>query len=53
MTDYDVFEGDQHIGRIIWTHAIPKDCRWLSHRINGPNMIAITKYTLKMQLLFR
>jgi hypothetical protein len=22
--DYDVFDGDQHIGRIIWTHAACK-----------------------------
>ena len=23
--DYDVFDGDQHIGRIMWTHAAPGD----------------------------
>jgi hypothetical protein len=22
--DYDVFAGDQHIGRIMWTHAAPQ-----------------------------
>jgi hypothetical protein len=22
--DYDVFDGDQHIGRIMWTHAGPE-----------------------------
>jgi hypothetical protein len=26
--DYDVWDGVQHIGRIMWTHAGPEDCRW-------------------------
>ena len=26
--DYDVFDGDQHIGRIMWTHAASRDTPW-------------------------
>jgi hypothetical protein len=26
--DYDVFEGDKHIGRILWTYAANRDTPW-------------------------
>ncbi len=26
--DYDVFDGEQHIGRILWTHAASQDTPW-------------------------
>ena len=26
--DYDVFDGKQHIGRIMWTHAASRETPW-------------------------
>ena len=26
--DYDVFDGERHIDRIMWTHAASEDRRW-------------------------
>jgi hypothetical protein len=26
--DYDVFNGERHIGRILWPHAASEDRRW-------------------------
>jgi hypothetical protein len=26
--DYDVFDGNQHVGRIMWTHAASSDTPW-------------------------
>jgi hypothetical protein len=29
--DYDVFDSDRHIGRILWTHAAPEDRQRNAH----------------------
>ena len=29
--DYDVFDGDRHVGRIMWTHAAPADRQRNAH----------------------
>jgi len=26
--DYDAFEGEQHVGRIMWTHAASRETPW-------------------------
>jgi hypothetical protein len=26
--DYDVFDGDRHIGRVMWTHAASRETPW-------------------------
>ena len=26
--DYDVFDGDRHVGRIMWTHAASRETPW-------------------------
>jgi hypothetical protein len=37
--DYDVFDGDRHIGRIVWTHAASKDTRHGSGRSSKWSML--------------
>jgi hypothetical protein len=32
--DYDAFDGEQHIGRIMWTHAAPEDRERNAHIAN-------------------
>jgi hypothetical protein len=27
--DWDVFDGEQHIGRIVWSYAAPRGCPWV------------------------
>lgn len=29
VEDYDVFDGDQHVGRIFWSYAAPGDRPWI------------------------
>lgn len=26
--DYDVFDGERHVGRIVWTHAASRETPW-------------------------
>jgi hypothetical protein len=36
--DYDVFDGERHVGRIMWTHAASKETPWFwsLYRGHGP-----------------
>jgi hypothetical protein len=33
--DYDAFDGDRHIGRIMWTPAASRDTPWFNHHGTG------------------
>jgi hypothetical protein len=33
--DYDVFDGERHVGRIMWTHAASRETPWFwTKRLN-------------------